>query len=148
MQLTVNFAHVALTHLMIWTGVAACVTLLVGPTAPYGRYSRGGWGPQLNAKLAWLTQEIPSLLIPLMLMGPGGLCSCLANPTSTRSLLALAFLTHYSYRSLIFPLLLRGGKPTPLSVWFLSFLFCIWNGFLQVVHATSRFYVTCQRTRM
>ena len=35
-------------------------------------------------------------------------------------------------RSLVYPALQRGGKPTPLVVWLMAFLFCIWNGLMQV----------------
>lgn len=48
-----------------------------------------------------------------------------------RVALGLAFLLHYTYRALAFPLLIRGGKPTPLVVWAMALAFCLWNGFLQ-----------------
>lgn len=31
----------------------------------------------------------------------------------------------------IFPLRLRGGKPTPFTVWLMAAVFCIYNGFMQ-----------------
>ena len=40
-------------------------------------------------------------------------------------------------RSLVYPLLQRGGKPTPLVVWFLAASSCVWNGTLQV-HLVGR----------
>lgn len=36
-------------------------------SAPYGRYSRSGWGFQLPGKLAWFVQELPSFAVPLYL---------------------------------------------------------------------------------
>lgn len=39
---------------MIITGIATFVASLVGPIAPYGRYSTHGWGLLINAKLAWV----------------------------------------------------------------------------------------------
>jgi 3-oxo-5-alpha-steroid 4-dehydrogenase 1 len=41
------------------------------------------------------------------------------------------FLLHYVNRSFIFPLLIRGGKPTPFVIFLLAFIFCVFNGYLQ-----------------
>uniref|UniRef100_A0A8C0FVA9 3-oxo-5alpha-steroid 4-dehydrogenase (NADP(+)) n=1 Tax=Bubo bubo TaxID=30461 RepID=A0A8C0FVA9_BUBBB len=35
------------------------------------------------------------------------------------------------YRALIFPLLIREGKPTPFFTFVLALLFCVYNGYLQ-----------------
>ncbi|KXZ52816.1 hypothetical protein GPECTOR_8g200 [Gonium pectorale] len=107
------------------------IALIAGISAPYGRYSRGGWGVFINARLAWLTQEIPSLLVFVGILLRADPASFLSHPLSARTALACAFCAHYVYRSLVFPLVIRGGKPTPLSVWAMSFVFCVWNGFLQ-----------------
>ena len=48
-----------------------------------------------------------------------------------RTCTAAAFLLHYTNRSLIYPLRLRGGKRTALTVWAMAALFCCCNGFLQ-----------------
>lgn len=40
-----------------------------------------------------------------------------------------SFLVHY--RALIFPLLIRAGKPTPFFIFVLALLFCTYNGYLQ-----------------
>ncbi|MEW5306233.1 MAG: hypothetical protein WDW38_009087 [Sanguina aurantia] len=107
------------------------VTLVFGPVAPYGRYTRSGWGPQLNGTFAWITMEAPSLLVMLALTRSAGLFSQPIDWASPRILLAAAFLVHYTYRAIIFPLNIRGGKTTPLTVWAMSFTFCCWNGFIQ-----------------
>lgn len=39
---------------------------------------------------------------------------------------------HYFNRDFIFPLRLRGGKPTPFVVWLSAAVFCIYNGYMQV----------------
>ncbi|NWI56046.1 S5A1 dehydrogenase, partial [Calyptomena viridis] len=41
------------------------------------------------------------------------------------------FLLHYMHRALIFPLLIRQGKPTPFFTFVLALLFCVFNGYLQ-----------------
>ena len=47
------------------------------------------------------------------------------------AILLAAFLFHYFYRDLIFPFRLRGGKPTPFTVWLLAAVFCVYNGYMQ-----------------
>lgn len=51
--------------------------------------------------------------------------------TANKILLGL-FLLHYLQRTLVYPFLIRGGKPTPAFLVFLAFTFCMYNGFLQV----------------
>lgn len=36
--------------------------------APYGRYSRSGFGFQVPAKVAWFIQELPSVVVPIYLV--------------------------------------------------------------------------------
>ena len=42
--------------------VLAAAALLLGVEAPYGRYSKNGWGCMLNGKVAWVVQESPNLI--------------------------------------------------------------------------------------
>ncbi|KAG2498864.1 hypothetical protein HYH03_003056 [Edaphochlamys debaryana] len=123
--------HGLATWLMFIMAVPTFVALMAGISAPYGRYSRNGWGLFINARLAWFTQEVPSPLVFLGILLWTGADSFLKHPFSPRSVLAAAFCAHYTYRSFVFPCIIRGGKPTPISVWAMSFVFCIWNGFLQ-----------------
>jgi len=41
------------------------------------------------------------------------------------------FMTHYVNRSVIYPLQMRGGKPTPCMVMLMAWSFCVLNGFMQ-----------------
>lgn len=41
------------------------------------------------------------------------------------------FLFFVWYRALIFPLLIREGKPTPFFTFVLALLFCVFNGYMQ-----------------
>ncbi|XP_061225640.1 3-oxo-5-alpha-steroid 4-dehydrogenase 1 [Neopsephotus bourkii] len=94
---------------------------------PYGRYSSRRFGWLLPARPAWALQELPSLLIPIGLAACGGAVSA-AWPN--RILLG-CFIVHYVQRALIFPLLIREGKPTPFFTFVLALLFCVYNGYLQ-----------------
>ncbi|BFZ11572.1 hypothetical protein BsWGS_14611 [Bradybaena similaris] len=120
-------AMIYLTYTMIVSGLMAAISLLQRP-APYGRYSSTGWGILLPSTAAWILQELPSLCIPLMLALFTD-CPKLGH-TSNRLALGL-FLLHYFQRALVFPFLIRGGKPTPLSVFLMAFTFCTVNGYLQ-----------------
>ncbi|XP_060047135.1 3-oxo-5-alpha-steroid 4-dehydrogenase 1 isoform X3 [Erinaceus europaeus] len=95
-------------------------------SSPYGRYVTPGGRCQLPARVSWVLQELPSLVLPLLLLlrAPPG------TPTPNLLLLSM-FVLHYVQRSLIFPLLIRGGKPTPVYVFLLAFLYCTFNGYLQ-----------------
>lgn len=62
--------HSSLTFvsgLMICWGFCNFV-MLQFTTAPYGRYSRSGWGTMVPAKLAWFLQELPSFIVPLLIV--------------------------------------------------------------------------------
>jgi hypothetical protein len=79
--------------------------------------------------------ESPALIIPvafILAAPPAAAASLLAHPLSQRTLLTAAFLAHYTYRVLVFPLCTRGGKPAPLTVMLASATFCVWNGLMQV----------------
>ncbi|KAI0231600.1 3-oxo-5-alpha-steroid 4-dehydrogenase 1 [Lamellibrachia satsuma] len=47
------------------------------------------------------------------------------------ALLLGMFSVHYLHRTFIYPLLIRGGTPTPLLIFLISFSFCSLNGYLQ-----------------
>ncbi|KAM9308269.1 3-oxo-5-alpha-steroid 4-dehydrogenase 1 [Gastrophryne carolinensis] len=92
---------------------------------PYGRYSSPAFGPPVPVRLAWFIQELPSLAVPVYYLA--------SHPGLPLARLALlgAFTCHYLHRTLIFPFLIRGGKPTPFASFALAFLFCCYNGYLQ-----------------
>ncbi|EPY72936.1 hypothetical protein CB1_064113005 [Camelus ferus] len=73
-------------------------------------------------------QELPSLALPLLACA--GARAERLNRWPNCILLGM-FLIHYAQRTLIFSLLIRGGKPTPLYSFVLAFVFCTYNGYLQ-----------------
>lgn len=88
------------------------------------------------------TQELPALLVPLCVLAwhqPNtSVLSTLQHITRPCNALAISFLFHYSYRSLIYPLRMRGPKRTALVVWAMATAFCCWNGYIQVGLSVSR----------
>ncbi|XP_069770291.1 3-oxo-5-alpha-steroid 4-dehydrogenase 1 [Narcine bancroftii] len=95
--------------------------------APYGRYASSKYGFPVKVKVAWLIQELPSLIVPLCL-----LFSADNKPLELPNFLLLGlFICHYTHRSLVYPFLIRGGKSTPFIPFALAFIFCAFNGYLQ-----------------
>ena len=109
--------------------------------APYGKYvshARGHYGPLLDGRLAWVVQEAPAFL----LVARAWLVAAAADPggpmtrVNARTLLLAAFLAHYAHRTFVYPLRLRGAKPTPLLVCAMAAAFCVANGVLQGTYLT------------
>ena len=117
----------------------SCIALMSGVTAPYGRYSGTksfgiSWGCPINAKFAWFFQELPSFAVPVFFfaIGPTEITGQLTN----RVLLGY-FLFHYFNRTFVFPMRLRGGKPTPFGVMMAAFFFTLTNGYMQGRYLTA-----------
>ncbi|KAM3863024.1 3-oxo-5-alpha-steroid 4-dehydrogenase 2b [Diretmus argenteus] len=114
-----------LSYGMILTGLLQLVQHSKFQTI-YGRYKVLAASTRtLPARLAWFLQELPALLVPvLLLLTPH-------KPSSMgRYLLLGTFCVHYFQRTFIYSLLNR-GQPSPLYVTLLSGCFCSVNGFLQ-----------------
>ncbi|KAM4687974.1 3-oxo-5-alpha-steroid 4-dehydrogenase 1 [Discoglossus pictus] len=113
-----------LSLVMVLMGVLSYV-LLQFIQVPYGRYASSVFGPPVPVRWAWFIQELPSLTLPIYYM--------LSHPemgTASRVLMG-AFICHYIQRTLLFPFLIRGGKPTPFASFALAFIFCCYNGYMQ-----------------
>jgi 3-oxo-5-alpha-steroid 4-dehydrogenase 1 len=97
----------------VWAALALVVVpyLLLRP-APYGRHSRTGWGPTLNARLAWVLMEAPS---PILM----SICFVIGRRPigSVESVFLGLWLSHYLYRAFVFPLLLpASSRPMPVTI--------------------------------
>jgi len=89
-------------------------------------------GFKINGKVAWIVQELPAFLLPVI---------CFIYRVQLREevhllddqgmVLFILFVGHYFNRAIVFPLRLVGGKDTPALVCFLAFLFCTLNGTMQ-----------------
>ena len=116
---------------VVWTlvGLGAFVAILLCfISAPYGRHTRGGWGPTVSARLAWIIKETPTVFAFTFGFW-GGAQMQYAVP----KLLAGMYLLHYVYRSWIYPFRLRTQKRTPWLVVFLGVSFVTANGWVNAV---------------
>ncbi len=96
-----------------WLAMSAFVfCLLFFVSAPYGRMSRPGWGPQIPTRLAWLIMELPAVLTIATFWAIAGF------PTDIGGLCLLAMWEmHYINRTFIYPLRTRtSGKKTPALI--------------------------------
>jgi 3-oxo-5-alpha-steroid 4-dehydrogenase 1 len=82
------------------TGLLAFVALLCMP-APYGRFSRSGWGPGIPPRLGWFLMESPGVFIFAAMFLP-----CLPQPP-VLALFGVLWMGHYSYRGIFYPFRLR-----------------------------------------
>ena len=99
----------AVCWIWIAVGIAAFI-LLQFVTAPYGRHTKAGWGPQISNKAGWILMEVPSFLIILYFF-------LTSNQSSFASMLSILWLLHYFNRTFIFPFRIRTkGKKMPLVI--------------------------------
>jgi 3-oxo-5-alpha-steroid 4-dehydrogenase 1 len=112
---------------VFWLALAAItfVALLFVP-APYGRFTRRGWGPRLSPRLGWVLMELPAVLCFLILYLMGD------HRDQPASVLLLAFwMIHYVHRSLVYPFSTRGNRrQTTLVMVLLGMLFNTGNAYL------------------
>ncbi|XP_068683526.1 3-oxo-5-alpha-steroid 4-dehydrogenase 1-like isoform X1 [Montipora foliosa] len=128
------------SEVMIVTAVTVAI-LLVFFKAEYGRYfsvtSTQRYGFGVHPRMAWFVQELPAFVLPCVLV-------CYAREDffefTPNALLLCLFVLHYTHRSLIYPWLIKGGKPTPVFLAFLAFVFCFYNGYLQTRYLTKFAY--------
>ena len=95
-------------------------------TAPYGRHSRGGWGPTIPTRLAWILMELPAA---------GTIAWFMLTGKNSAALTTLVFLAiwefHYLHRTFIFPFRIKAaGKRTPLAIVIMANIFNVFNGYV------------------
>ncbi|KAI3352701.1 hypothetical protein L3Q82_020161 [Scortum barcoo] len=119
-----------LSWALIWGGLVYLWRQTRSHT-PYGRYCPGE-ARCCPAWLAWFLQEVPALLLPLLLLLTEERHTG-ADRSTGRTLLLCTFMLHYLHRSFIYAFLTR-GRPVPLPIVLYAFIFCSLNGFLQGHH--------------
>lgn len=117
--------RITLWAILALAPVAFAVLMFV--SAPYGKQQRAGWGPAVGARLGWFLWEAPALVVFTWtyLTGPHAL-----EPAP--AILALLWIGHYAYRSLVYPFRLRTrpGADSKLLLVALAMSFNSANGFI------------------
>lgn len=118
----------------LYRALAALEVALAVPTfvalrrvvAPYGRYVRSGWGPTIPSRIGWIVMESPAPLFFAAVY----LAGRHRGEQAPLVLLGL-WLTHYLYRTFLFPLRMRAeGRRMPVAVAVVAFGFNVMNAWL------------------
>jgi Predicted membrane protein len=118
------FFQVVLTVSLVMAAIVFPILFFIA--APYGRYSRRGWGPQLPNWLGWLSMESISAIVMLAMFLMGD-----APRTITRLIFLMMWEAHYVHRAFIYPFWLRDKwKPMPALVTLMGAVFNLCNAYL------------------
>lgn len=94
-------------------------------SAPYGKFTRAGWGPVVKSKWAWMIMEFPSpvLMTLFFLMS--------SQKNAARTIFLSLWLLHYIRRTFVYPFRQSGkDKPFPAVVLIMAFVFNCLNGYI------------------
>ncbi|MFW9865115.1 MAG: methyltransferase [Candidatus Thorarchaeota archaeon] len=95
-------------------------------TAGYGQHVNKKWGPTINNKLGWVIMEIPTVIIYIVYYVIGD------RKTEVVPIVFLTiWLLHYCQRTFIFPLLIHGKDPMPITIILMGITFNGINTYLQ-----------------
>lgn len=108
---------------IVW-GIGSFIALFFIP-APYGKFTRTGFGPMLRGDFVFMIQELPSFWVFLL--------NAYLNFKQDIACFILSgmFLLHYFYRSMIYPFRMDSNKKSTLIVGFCAFFFTTGNGYIQ-----------------
>ncbi len=111
--------------ILIFSFAAIVFVLLFFVSAPYGKFSRKGWGPAVRSKWAWLIMEFPSpaLIILFFIISP--------DINVPQIIFVIVWLLHYIHRTFYYPFSQSGrNKPYPLIIALMAIVFNTLNGFI------------------
>ncbi len=98
--------------------------LLFFISAPYGKFSRKGWGPAIRSQWAWMIMEFPSPALMLILFIFSG------QHSLPQVIFVLLWLSHYFLRTFVYPFRQAGKqKPFPVVIVIMALIFNCLNGF-------------------
>lgn len=100
--------------------------ILLFITAGYGQHLSKKWGPSINNKLGWFIMEVPTVIIYLFYY-------LIGNRKADLVPLVFMFIwmLHYFRRTFIFPILIRGKEPMPITIILMGFIFNGLNAYIQ-----------------
>jgi len=95
-------------------------------TAGYGQHQSKKWGPTINNKLGWFIMEVPTVIIYLFYYLIGNRKARLVP-----IVFMIIWMVHYCQRTFIFPLLIRGKHPMPITIIIMGLTFNGLNTYIQ-----------------
>ena len=124
-QITELQVHFWLVLVMFAFAVQTFVLLLL-VNAPYGRFTRKGWGPTISTRSAWVLFESPAVVVfaAVYLTGDHAL-------ETVPLVLFGIWQFHYVIRTFVFPFRIREtGKRIPMIIVILAILFNLLNAYI------------------
>ena len=92
-------------------------------SAPYGKFSREGWGPVIKSKWAWMIMEFPSPALIIIFFVTS------EQKNIPQIVFLIVWLSHYLLRTFIYPFRQSGKhKPFPVIVILMALIFNCLNG--------------------
>jgi len=110
----------------VWLATAVAVfVILFRKTAPYGRFTRAGWGPVVSSRLGWIVMESPAVLVFgwLFLVGE--------QKGPVPLVLFAIWNVHYVYRAFVFPCRMHSSSQMPVVILAGGLVFNVANAYLQ-----------------
>ena len=93
--------------------------------AGYGKFRSDKWGYSIGNKWGWFLMEFPALVPAIAFLS--GLAG---KPGAVQTLFLCLYALHYTYRSFIFPRLLKGKSQMPLAIILMGMTFNLVNSTL------------------
>lgn len=120
LEITYNFILIPFT-------IIGAITffILLKVTAPYGKFSKKNWGPNISYKLGWFLQEVISLITFSYFFLTGSI-----EHKSIAWLFFMIWNMHYFNRSIIYPLRKKEDSLCPLIIVLFAIIFNLINGFI------------------
>lgn len=118
----------SLFNILLFAWIALAIITFVSlffVSAPYGRFVRKNWGPEIPNWFGWIIMELPSpvLVVYLVLTGEG-----LKNAVIW--FLVVLWVLHYFHRTFIYPFRITSrNKKMPFAVALMALVFNFGNGF-------------------
>ena len=113
--------------IVAWLVLAAITfVVLFFIRAPYGKFTRKGFGPSFNRIAGWIIMETPSVLLMAGFFITGARFS-----NTAAVIFIIMWQVHYVYRTYVFPFRMRGAKTQmTLVTVLLGVVFNMGNGFM------------------
>ena len=113
-------------HLILWAMAAMGLIVFISlyfVDAGYGKFRSNKWGASINNKIGWFLMECPALI-------PVAYSIAAHNPKPLALLFMGLYALHYTYRSFVFPTLLKGNSRMPLAIIAMGAMFNLTNSSL------------------